>query len=376
MRRRTSQRWGAHARRGQIEPMEKRVLLSVVYVDDTAAGPGHDGGSWATAYTNLQEALDAAAATATPDEIRVAAGTYRPTARVDPADPRSATFRLSSGVSLLGGFSDGGGADPQRDPASNVTTLSGDIGTRGSAADNTYHVLLAVGVNGTAVLDGFTVTGGNADRSDQTDGRGAGMYTLTASPTVANCTFTGNSAWIGGGMYGFGATSPTVTRCTFSSNPAYQGGGMAVLYGASPTVADSTFTGNSAPRGLGGGMFTGGSSPSLTRCSFTGNSAANGSGGGIHNINTFLFVTDSTFGGNSAGQGGGIYNDNSSSTVTGSTFDSNAATGGDGGGIQNVNSSSGRRNGCTFSGNSAPNGHGAAGSGGVAGERAARDLGG
>src|SRR5262249_10952971 len=39
---------------------------------------------------------------------------------------------------------------------------SGDIGTPGDAADNSYHVVTSEGLSAAAVLDGFTVTAGNA----------------------------------------------------------------------------------------------------------------------------------------------------------------------------------------------------------------------
>lgn len=48
----------------------------------------------------------------------------------------------------------------------NPTILSGDIGLKGLNADNCYHVIISANAVGDACLDNFTITGGNADGSD------------------------------------------------------------------------------------------------------------------------------------------------------------------------------------------------------------------
>ena len=48
----------------------------VQFVVDDDAPPGGNGVGWATAYNDLQTALDAASTTGAMTEIRVAAGTY------------------------------------------------------------------------------------------------------------------------------------------------------------------------------------------------------------------------------------------------------------------------------------------------------------
>jgi hypothetical protein len=103
-----------------------------------------------------------------------------------------------------------------------------------------------------------------------------------SSPTVTNCTFTGNSASIyGGGMVSFSG-SPTVKGCTFSDNSANVGGGMGNI-GCSPTVTNCTFRGNLAEYGYGSGMCNYGNSSMIKGCTFSGNSAKYGYGGGMCN---------------------------------------------------------------------------------------------
>src|SRR5262245_13508605 len=84
------------------------------YVRASASG-ANNGTGWTDAFVSLQSAL---AAAGSGDEIRVAAGTYRPAA---PSGPQTATFQLQSRVRVLGGYA-GTGPDPDaRDPVANVT---------------------------------------------------------------------------------------------------------------------------------------------------------------------------------------------------------------------------------------------------------------
>jgi hypothetical protein len=55
--------------------------------------------------------------------------------------------------------------DERQLSAATKTVLSGDIGTENNAADNCYHVVIGAVISSvhTTILDGFTVTGGNAD---------------------------------------------------------------------------------------------------------------------------------------------------------------------------------------------------------------------
>ena len=350
----------------------------IVYV----ASPGvdtNDGSTWEEALANVQPALDNAASkvssgTCSSVEVWVAAGTYKPTYQTDLSDARTATFQLATNVVLYGGFAGTESARSARDFAANVTTLSGDIGAANDSSDNSYHVV--TGVTG-ATIDGFTITEGNANGYDPTLYFGGGMYNYGASPTVANCTFSSNSAYQGGGMYNnsssptvFNCTfrgnsvtgdesswavggamynvnsSPTVTNCTFAGNSGVIGGGAMYNESSSPTVTNCTFASNGAERG--GGIFNVVSSPTVSNCTFVSNSGT--FGGGMSNERSLPTVTNCSFSGNGGLYGGGMHNDGSSPTVSNCTFSSN--TSGYGGGMSNISSSPTVSN-CTFAGNTA-----------------------
>ena len=87
--------------------------------------------------------------------------------------------------------------------------------------------------------------------------RGGGIY-CAASPTILNCTISGNtvdgtySYSTGGGMYAVDS-SPTLTNCTISGNTAAGlGGGGMMSRSSSPTLTNCTISGNTAA-GLGRG---------------------------------------------------------------------------------------------------------------------------
>jgi len=331
---------------------------AVIYVDDDAS-VGGNGQTWATPYRYLQDALTAAISG---DEIRVAHGIYKPdedSAHPNGTGSRTATFRLKNGVAVKGGYAGSGEPDPDaRDVEVYETILSGDLNGDDvgftNNGENSLHVVTGSGTDATAVLDGFTITAGNANQDYPSPyANGGGMYNYTGSPTLTNCTFSENSArYDGGGIYNRGS-SPTLTNCIITGNKADTGGGMD-NWQSSPTLTNCIFSGNSAETG--GGMCNWeNSSPTVTNCTFTGNSAVT-YGGGMSNFDhSSPTVTNCTFSGNTANRGGGMSNDNNSSpTVTNCTFSGNSA-GWDGGGTFNYYSSPTLAN-CILWGNAAPTG--------------------
>jgi len=184
-------------------------------------------------------------------------------------------------------------------------------------------------------METFGATVANCTFSGNTAGDdGGGMYT-SATETVINCTFIGNSANGGGGMYigDRGDHSPLmVIDCIFQENTAAgRGGGVVAARSMAPTLTNCTFVGNTASDG--GGMYNHFSDSTVTNCSFSGNTATD-DGGGIFSQQSSTTVANCTFSGNHGFKGGGIANFQGSPTVTNCTFSGNTASMW-GGGIDN-----------------------------------------
>ena len=182
-------------------------------------------------------------------------------------------------------------------------TISGpgsdNLTVDGNHASRVFHVSSGV----TATVAGLSITNGG-----EVPGAGGGIYNDHSTLAIDHCTVSGNHGSVGGGVYndGYSGTATlTVTNSTFSGNsvgaPYMVGSGGGIYnnasYGsATLTVANSTFSGNSAgylDYGWGGAIYNDGSLGSAT-----------------------LTLNNSTFGGNSAGyHGGGIYNGSGMVTI-------------------------------------------------------------
>lgn len=261
------------------------VFAKTICVNASASG-ANDGTCWAGAYTSLQTALGAAVSG---DEIWVAAATYKPTATTT----RTISFALKDGVGVYGGFVGTETMRSQRDPVAHVTTLSGEIGAAG-VSDNSYHVVLAdATVTNAGVLDGFTITAGNASGTAPDD-RGGGMWVNGGKPTVAHCVFLGNSASEKGGGLRVTNGMPVVDSCLFNGNSAsVGGGGIGTGSGSVFTVKNSVFRNNGTVSTGGAGIeaFDG---VTVVNCAFQGNGA-----NGLRFMSSGT-VSDSTFTGNAS----------------------------------------------------------------------------
>ena len=341
----------------------------VIYVDVDAVAE-YDGSSWALAYLCLQEAI---AQVRPGDEIRVAQGIYRPdrqpafsggrTGRsgrteITESGDRTATFELINGVTFKGGYA--GYSEPypdKRDFNLYETILSGDLDGNdvdiigpgdllgeSSRAENSYHVVTG---SGTAVLDGFTITGGNANISPHSNG--GGFYNKYGVVEIINCAFIANSAKNDGGAIYNELSNTSLTNCTFMGNSAGHDGGGVCNDKCNPSLTNCTFSDNSAVD-RGGGIFNDQSNLWLDGCTFNANWAQNG--GGMHNYRSNPNLTNCTFSENSARYGGGMYNNNESNpSLTKCIFRRNSAID-YGGGIYSYDSELSLSN-CIFTGNHA-----------------------
>jgi hypothetical protein len=180
------------------------------YVDDNCNPPTN--GTQGDPYCTIQEGINASS---NGDEVRVAAGTYNE--GIDFAG-KLILVKATSGAASTSIVRSSGGSD-------NVTFDGNETNS--------------------AILDGFTISGGNGGR---------GIYCLNASPTIRNSVITG------------------------------KGGGGVFLYNSAAVIEDTVICRNTATTHHGAGVFLTGTGANndvtIRRCRIEGN-VTSGDGGGI-----------------------------------------------------------------------------------------------
>jgi len=284
--------------------MKKQILLSALvilftfntygvirYVTPLGSG-ALNGTTWGNAFSgsSLQAVITASVAS---DEVWVAAGTYLTTTTTT----RTISFSMKNDVVIYGSFVGTETSLSQRILTNGVTSImSAEIGAAG-IGDNSYHVISNTGLNNTATLDGFIITGGNDNRlATLTDGLGGGVFNNGSgngnlcSPTIRNCVITNNQAAFGAGIfnsgYNGGTSSPIILNCVITNNTATTGGGGIDNFGvsgiASPTITNCVIYNNTALQRAGGMYCWGGSNgnanPTVVNTVFVNNTAVDGGG--------------------------------------------------------------------------------------------------
>jgi hypothetical protein len=233
--------------------------------------------SWATAATNIQDAVDVLWGGRS--LVLVTNGTYAPVTVNTPLTLQSVN---GPGVTII----NGGGTVQclylTNDALMVGFTLTNGLG--GAGCESSSSVLSNCVLSGNS---GSGATGGTLNNCSLTGNSGV-FGGGASSCTLNNCTLTGNSAFRGGGAWlstlrnctlsdnfagdsGGGAAASTLNNCTLTGNSAGYGGGA---YGC--TLNNCTLTGNSASYGGGAASSTGGYGSTLNNCIVYFNTAANG----------------------------------------------------------------------------------------------------
>lgn len=285
------------------------------YVSLTSPNPVPPYSSWATAATNIQDAVDVALLPGA--LVLVSNGVYATRAQVvyGTMTNRVVVNKPVAVRSVNGPL---------------VTTIQG---YQLPGTTNGDGAIRCVYLAANATLSGFTLTGG-ATRTEG-DGvleqGGGGVSCESVSAVVSNCIIIGNAAaYLGGG-----ASGGTLINCVLTTNQASVGG---AVYAS--TAINSAITNNTAGD-QGGGAYA----ATLNGCTVLGNYAATAGGGAAAST-----LNDSILAGNSSAYGGGA-ND---STLQSCVLTNNSASSA-GGGVNGGTLTS-----CTLAGNTTPGSGGAA----------------
>jgi hypothetical protein len=320
------------------------VCLSVMFVR-AAAAAGGDGTSWATAFGDLQDALDAARTNNSSSQIWVAQGTYRPDRGTR---SRDASFELVAGVTLIGGFVGNETDALQRDPISHPTILTGDLG---AAPQNSYRVVSAHSLASAAEVVGFTIRSAVAEYNVD---RGGGVFVSASRVNLTDCVVMENHTYSGlnggttlAGVIGVDGSSMQLTNCRIVRNAGmtdpYQGpygpyGGIgwgiicdqSTLNLANCVIAENhggSGGGGSCTAGVGwnggNGGDGGGVSLSGGSAAIVTNSICMGNGPGYGGSGAYCNVHSGSSG--SSGIGGGVSISESTLTLTNCTLASNSS---------------------------------------------------
>ncbi len=226
------------------------------YVSLESTNPTPPYTTWATAATNIQDAVDVAG---TNDVVVVTNGVYP--GFVNVTNPLTLLSVNGPLVTIIIG--------PGRcvwNLADNAT-LSGFTLTNGTAFSAGGGVFCA---STNSIITNCVIVGNEAYPRGGYGGRGGGVY----RGTLYHCTLSGNSAeggdWPRNGSRGGGAEGSILYDCILSGNEASSGGGASRC-----TLYNCTLAGNSAYWGGSGG---GAVECTLYNCTLTGNSADYGGG--------------------------------------------------------------------------------------------------
>jgi len=292
------------------------LFSAVYYVSKT--GDNSNGLTWASAYNEVQTAINAAS---NGDEVWVAKGKYTPT-DTNPLGAgtailnRTKTFVIKNGIDVYGGFAGTETAINQRVNywigQSNESILSGDLNNDDDYSrwetynqslikntENSYNVIYYYNVYTTTIVDGFTISGGNANK--KVTGKpyhdGGGAHLTSSRAYLKNCRIIYNQAVNAAGAITF--SGGELWDCVISRNrtvaqstDAGDAGGVKLHNGGKliNSIVTDNYSVESSARG--GGVCCSWRSPghAIINCVIA-NNETNGTGAGIGNYGTYSSYT-------------------------------------------------------------------------------------
>ena len=245
-----------------------------VWTNSPSGGPGTN---WATAFHDIQTAVDVA--TNSGDTVLVTNGTYAAGGGTAPDGLLSNRVVIAKAISV----------SSVNGPAFTILVGQGPLGAGA--------VRCAYLANG-AVLSGFTLSNGCTlalSDTDSPDRSGGGAYVEggISGAVISNCVIIGNSAQRGGGV-----RNGTLHNCVINGNFAVNGGGA-----SDATLNNASISGNSSLNG-GGAYYA-----TLNNCTVSGNSAGHEGGGTYASdvYNSVVYYNTAASGPNYAGIGSYSY---------------------------------------------------------------------
>jgi hypothetical protein len=251
------------------EPPEPNQPLGSFYVNAATGHDNNSGRSPEAAFATIQRGINVAN---TGDVVVVANGLYA----------GSGNRNLSFGGRIITLRSANGPAD---------TIIDCQNAAQGFVFQN--------GESPSAVLDGFTIINGSAQR-------GGGIYCLGSSPTIRNCVVSNCSGYYCAGIYCRDGSSAIIYGCTIVDNIGTYGGGIRCVNSSVQVINCLIANNSSSSAGAGIKCDYGNGSPIIMNCTVAGNSSSN-YGGGLWSTSSNPIVSNCIFWDNiSPGQGSEI----------------------------------------------------------------------
>jgi hypothetical protein len=295
-------------------------IPTTLYVNKSATG-ANNGTSWANAFTDLQKALQYCS-----DTIRVASGTYEPS-----ANSELVSFWLENKRVILGGYPNTGNpTDNMRNSETNLTVLSGKLPNGNGFKSNI--IIRGNWLDSTSVVDGFIITESDwkqvysaVDNSRQ---KGGICLLVNSSPVFRNCILKNHNE--NASLMVKTNSAPLFINCKFEADTYNQNAAVVCESSAKPFFDHCIFSKNNQA------VWNTNASPKFDSCIFAKNLAGiSNNVGSMPTIKNSLFISNGVNGQKNAPD---MLNDNSSPIVNNCLFiDSTYAD--YGGSVINLNNS-------------------------------------